>query len=281
MKIQTHDEKGYPLNYDPSTFYQEDEYFFHLPTRVLNVVPYESYMISTWGRLYDIQTGNYHPRKLMPEVNDYARVFLRLADGTTIQDYPLHRAVALTFYPIENPENYMVNHIDGVRWHNEPYNLEWVTASGNVRHAIDTGLMVAARGEDNGQSKLTNEQYHTVCKLTQDGYSVPEVLKIMNLSSDFNNIIYNIRNGRSVPHISSQYDFSNMSGPVRMFTDEEARYICEMLQSKPDMLRKEMIRVLGYDVDNMDPNKLRNYTEAIRCIKIRKTYKDISKDYIF
>lgn len=53
----------------------------------------------------------------------------------------IHRLVALTFIPNDDPENKVeVNHIDGKHMHCHVANLEWVTPQENVEHAIRTGL---------------------------------------------------------------------------------------------------------------------------------------------
>lgn len=59
--------------------------------------------------------------------------------------YPtIHRLLALAFIP--NPNNYpQVNHIDGNKLNNNLSNLEWISASGNILHALDNDLYKNAR----------------------------------------------------------------------------------------------------------------------------------------
>ncbi len=52
----------------------------------------------------------------------------------------IHRLMAETFIPNPNGCN-VVNHIDGNRLNNHKDNLEWVTQSENVQHAIDNKLI--------------------------------------------------------------------------------------------------------------------------------------------
>ena len=54
--------------------------------------------------------------------------------------FKVHREVAKAF--LDNPESLpCVNHKDGVKSNNQVENLEWISFSGNTRHAITLGLM--------------------------------------------------------------------------------------------------------------------------------------------
>jgi hypothetical protein len=52
----------------------------------------------------------------------------------------VHRLVAEAFIPKKKGKEF-VNHIDGVKSNNNVENLEWVSRSGNMRHAFSNGLM--------------------------------------------------------------------------------------------------------------------------------------------
>lgn len=69
----------------------------------------------------------------------------------------IHRLVALAFIPnLDNlPE---VNHKDGNKKNNCVTNLEWVSGLENMQHAWNNGLIYGLKGQENGRSKLSDEQ---------------------------------------------------------------------------------------------------------------------------
>lgn len=75
--------------------------------------------------------------------------------------YFIHRLVAEAFIP--NPDHKpQVNHKDGCKSNNSAENLEWVTASENIRHAFETGLKQPTAGMAHGMSILTDDDVATI-----------------------------------------------------------------------------------------------------------------------
>jgi len=62
-------------------------------------------------------------------------------NGKKKTSYKVHRLVALTFLPNDDVKKKFVNHIDGNKMNNKLDNLEWVTPTQNVKHAIDNKLI--------------------------------------------------------------------------------------------------------------------------------------------
>jgi hypothetical protein len=62
------------------------------------------------------------------------------------KNYKFHRLICYAFHPIQDKPNLSdyinlyVRHIDGNKQNNHADNLEWVSSSENVKHAINTGL---------------------------------------------------------------------------------------------------------------------------------------------
>lgn len=113
---------------------------------MVTIPNYPEYVINELGEIFTLKTpgargkvGN-TPRRLYPAMssNGYLRVTLTSKDN--ILRTSVHRLVASIFIP--NPENKpMVNHKDGIKFHNNVDNLEWVTSSENNKHAIYSGIV--------------------------------------------------------------------------------------------------------------------------------------------
>lgn len=192
--------------------------------------------------------------------------------------------MAATYHPpvpvINLSTENIVDHIDAVKWHNEPYNLRWVTQKENVRYANENNLVGRPFGQDNSQSILTDDDYHEICRLTQEGYMPNEINKIMNIGRDITNIAQKIRSGTSETLISSQYDFSNIKfNNYSKFSDDNVRTICSLICS--NLSDDEILLKLGYDITNESREFRYLLRKRIRNIRNRISFQEISKDYPF
>jgi hypothetical protein len=108
-----------------------------------------------------------------------------------------HRLVAEAFIP--NPNNYPeVNHKDGNKLNNHVENLEWCTCKQNTRHAFDTGLRVAMRGERNGQNKFKKASIIELKAKRRAGASARLLAKEYRMEIS---TVYYIMNGKLWPDV--------------------------------------------------------------------------------
>lgn len=143
-----------------------------------------------------------------------------------------HRAIMLTFSPIENAHKLEVNHKDGNKLHNYWHpivtlsNLEWVTHQQNVQHAYDIQLNIPTVGEDKYNAIYTNDEVRLICEMLQSGYSSSEIGKIIGRSGyNFLRFIHNLRKGVAWTWLANEYNLT----PAVRHSEEEIRIICELL----------------------------------------------------
>lgn len=140
-----------------------------------DVLGYEGiYQVSNLGNVkrillsrgVSLKNGNFIKPKI---TTGYYSV--RLTTNNVTKHFYVHRLIAIAF--IDNPNNYpFINHINGVRTDNRIENLEWCTHTHNMRHAIEIGLKVTPKGDDNKLSRKiintkTGEIYHSTLTLSK------------------------------------------------------------------------------------------------------------------
>lgn len=106
------------------------------------------YIISNYGEIISLpryKNNNsklqyVEPKEICRYINKHnGYVYVQLWNNSTYKNIRLHKLVAENF--IDNKENKpQINHIDGNKENNRVDNLEWCTASENIKHAYYTGL---------------------------------------------------------------------------------------------------------------------------------------------
>lgn len=105
------------------------------------------YEVSSLGRVRGLRRSTRKSKTipafkiLAPRINRGGYVQHGLSEKGKSKNHRAHRLVAVAF--VDNPFNYTyVNHKDGNKTNNAADNLEWVTPSGNNKHAYDSGLRI-------------------------------------------------------------------------------------------------------------------------------------------
>lgn len=81
-------------------------------------------------------------------------------------------------------EGAVINHIDGNKLNNDLDNLEWVTFSDNLQHALNTGLRVIPSGDDNPNTKLSSTDKLQILDLYEYGFSQYDIAKMYGVSQN-------------------------------------------------------------------------------------------------
>lgn len=235
------------------------------------------YWISTEGRVYS--TISKKVLKPTPDRDGYLTVSLYVRGIRKQHMLRIHRLVMLAFYPNCNSINLQVNHINGVKNINDEFNLEWATASENVRHAFATGLHPVGAGEDNAMASITNAQAMIIGEmLASEKYSVTSIANIMNCSSG---VVSSILNGVCWKFVYDYYNLGNKHVPRynEVFNFNEIHFICKYFEDNN-------IKELTTDTKRIILEKLNkeynyNNKKIISRIYRRKDHKDISSNYNF
>lgn len=113
----------------------------------------------------------------------------------------VHRLVLEAFVG-ECPEGHQANHKDGNKSYNYVINLEWVTPSKNMQHAIETKLFTPSwhtlKGEKSVNAKLKDGEVWLIKKLLWFGIQQKSIAKMFRISRG---AIVHIKAERTWSHI--------------------------------------------------------------------------------
>lgn len=177
----------------------------HPPEVWLPVVGYEgSYEVSDMGRVKSLARriirgdGKWQSigeRIMKQHPNGSGHYAVSLAHNGIRSTYKVHTLV-LEAHCCPRPEGMECRHLDGDKLNNVLSNLVWGTHAENMRDSVEHGTR--ARGENNGQSKLTEESVREIHKLRRDGLKLRQIASIFGVGIT---AIYKILEGYTWSHV--------------------------------------------------------------------------------
>lgn len=122
------------------------------------------------NKSFDGYWTNISGRLFKPVINNAGYFCVVLCYQRATKIALIHRLVATAFVQNESklPQ---VNHLDGKKLNNTPDNLEWCTASYNLKHAYKNGLKIPQYGETSGVARFTEQDILDIRELLRHGYT--------------------------------------------------------------------------------------------------------------
>lgn len=168
---------------------------------------YKGYAIDIEGNVWTckapISTSYYYKdfwRKLKTKNNVIGYLFFIMSAFGKDKTARVHRVVALAFCDGAQ-RGYEVNHKDGNKLNNNANNLEWVSHSENMRHAIKNNLRDTARGARIKCAKLDDFKVLAIKKMLADG------MKHVDIAFEYSvdtSTITRINTGDTWRHVNAQ-----------------------------------------------------------------------------
>ncbi len=158
-----------------------------------------AYEVSNLGRVATHVAGRFRSvnRIMNPGLKGNGYLKVSLGGRSAHKNHYIHRLVLQAFCPDSNgkPD---VNHKDGNKLNNRLENLEWVSRSENMQHAMRIGLWSSV-GTNNPQAILTPSNVKAIRQYLSEGKRYAELAKLFGVCRG---VIGNINNGKSWRHVA-------------------------------------------------------------------------------
>lgn len=262
------------INTDYFVFDRSENWTFITDNSVAGV-EVNRYVVSDFGRVFDLQTNC---RCTEYDFGGYKTVSLKTLSGNNT--YLIHRIVMLEFVGAHpDPTFNIVNHRNGIKYCCILENLEWGTESYNVNHAFDTGLNTNV-GETAYMAKMTEQDALNIMYQLRDHVPINEIIKtVPSYISNPASTIYSIKNGKSWVRTAKKYGivFAEYRDLSERYTEYEKELIGQLLQKNMDY--KDVLKGIGYDVDNMSKKELTAHNRSISSIRCGNASPYIAEKY--
>lgn len=173
------------------------------PPHAKPIKDFPCYAVTEDGEVFSAKNPSLKIMSTVDNGKGYYRV--KLFNEDSCKRFLLHRLVAETYLPAPTDESLQINHVDGNKKNNHYSNLEWCTASKNIKEAFRLGLKTHT-GFGNPKAKYTPELIHSICACLAEGkYRGIDIAKKFNVNDD---LISKIKRGRVWACISRHYTFS-------------------------------------------------------------------------
>lgn len=144
----------------------------------------KNYFVSKCGNIWSNKSGEIKKLKAGKNIHGYLSIVLR--DNGKSKTTSVHRIVAKNF--IDNFKDFLdVNHIDGDKTNNRLENLEMVTRSENIKHAVKIGLIRKRGYLDSSNYRSKMDECHMLAIITTPN------LSNRSLARSFNTHHYSIK----------------------------------------------------------------------------------------
>lgn len=166
------------IKHDFITGYESNciEFWLPITDQAVPGVVLDRYWISTCGRIWSTAVNRF--LYYFDDKDGYYKVTLNGRNVRTINRF-VHRIEMLTFAYFPGCEIFEVNHKDGIKHNLDIYNLEWVTATENKRHACSYGLRENTYGDNSNLATINEDQAREMCRLYSQGKSIDEITLLM------------------------------------------------------------------------------------------------------
>lgn len=193
------------------------------------------------------------------------------------KEYKVHRLVA-NHYVKEITNGLEVHHLDFDK--SNPYykNLVVCTRDEHRRYHSSTFNKVKYTPSKHGDTVLTEQDVHNICRLIKSGYSYPRIRQDLGLYNITDDCINKITIGKNWKHISKQYDLKPAKRKhMKLYSDRQKDIA--LLMYRGYNLR-DIAESMGFDVSNKT-----EYNNFYKCAKryynkfLRHEYGLVRKEY--